>query len=305
MEQFTKANGIEICYETFGDKGNPTVLFVMGLGAQMIAWPDIYMNGMVEAGYHVVRYDNRDVGLSQKFDGAGMPDFQALVKDLVAGKTPEVPYYLADMAADGIGLMDALGIDKAHIIGASMGGMIVQQMAIDAPERISSMVSIMSTTGDPSVPQATEEAMAVLTTPAPDTDDIEILVDHAMKNRKVIGGDGFEDNIEEARAMAARIIKRSVYPIGAARQRAGIMASGSRTEALKSVTVPTLVIHGDKDPLVRVEGGIHTAETIPEARLEILEGMGHASFPRYQQRILALLSDHATAHEPTRANAAE
>lgn len=305
MEQFTNANGIEICYETFGDKNNPTVLFVMGLGAQMIAWPDIYMNGMVEAGYHVVRYDNRDVGLSQKFDDAGMPDFQALVQDLVAGKTPEVPYYLADMAADGIGLMDALGIDNAHIIGASMGGMIVQQMVIDAPERVTSMVSIMSTTGDPSVPQATEEAMAVLTTPAPDTDDIEVLVDHAMKNRKVIGGDGFEDNIEEARAMAARIIKRSVYPIGAARQRAGIMASGSRTEALKSVTVPTLVIHGDNDPLVRVEGGIHTAETIPGARLEILEGMGHASFPRYQQRILAFLSDHATAHEPTRANAAE
>ena len=305
MEQFTKANGIEICYETFGDKGNPTVLFVMGLGAQMIAWPDIYMNGMVEAGYHVVRYDNRDVGLSQKFDDAGMPDFQALVKDLVAGKTPEVPYYLADMAADGISLMDALGIDKAHIIGASMGGMIVQQMVIDAPERVTSMVSIMSTTGDPSVPQATEEAMAVLTTPAPDTNDIEVLVDHAMKNRRVIGGDGFEDNIEEARTLAARIIKRSVYPVGAARQRAGIMASGSRTEALKSVTVPTLVIHGDNDPLVRVEGGIHTAETIPGARLEILEGMGHASFPRYQQRILALLSDHATAHEPTRANAAE
>lgn len=145
----------------------------------------------------------------------------------------------------------------------------------------------------------------MLTTPAPDTDDLEVLVDHAMKNRKVIGGDGFEDNLEEGRAMAARIIKRSVYPVGAARQRAGIMASGSRTEALKSVSTPTLVIHGDNDPLVRVEGGIHTAETIPGARLEILEGMGHASFPRYQPRVLALIADHASAHEPTRANAAE
>lgn len=157
VEQFTKANGIEICYETFGDKSNPTVLFVMGLGAQMIAWPDAYMTGMVEAGFHVVRYDNRDVGLSQKYDEAGMPDFQALIMDLAAGRAPEVPYTLADMAADGIGLMDALDIDKAHIVGASMGGMIVQQMVINAPERVTSMVSIMSTTGDPSVPQATEE----------------------------------------------------------------------------------------------------------------------------------------------------
>ena len=295
MEQMIKANGIDICYETYGDKNNPTVLFVMGLGGQMIAWPEMYMTGLVDAGFHVVRYDNRDVGLSQKFDDAGMPDFEGLVKDLFADVTPSVPYKLADMSADGIGLLDALGIDKAHIVGASMGGMIVQQMAIDNPQRLLSMTSIMSTTGDPSVPQATQEAMDVLTQPAPKSDDIDVQVDHALKNRKVIGGEGFRDDAD-VRALTAAIIKRQFYPVGAARQRAGIMASGPRTQALKSVTTPTLVIHGDKNPLVPVEGGIHTAETIPGAKLEILEGMGHAQFPLYQPRVLGLITDHVKAN---------
>ena len=291
MEQVIKANGIDICYETFGDSSNPSVLFVMGLGAQMIAWPQTFVDGLVNSGFHVVRYDNRDVGLSHKFDDAGMPDFETIISDLMAGKKPEVPYNLADMSADGIGLMSALGIDKAHVVGASMGGMIVQQMAIDHPERLSSMTSIMSTTGDPSLPQATQEAMEVLMQPAPATDDIEAQVDHSLKNRKVIGGDGFSDD-EAARELTRLIINRQFYPVGTGRQRAGIMASGSRTEALKSITTPTLVLHGDKDPLVPVEGGIHTAEVIPGARLEILEGMGHAMFPHYQPRLLDFITGH-------------
>ena len=291
MEQHINANGIDLCYESFGNKENSTVLFVMGLGAQMVAWPESLITGLVDAGFHVVRYDNRDVGLSQKFDSAGMPDFESIVTDLMAGKKPNSPYYLSDMAADGIGLMDALGISRAHVVGASMGGMIAQQMAIESPNRLLTMTSIMSTTGDPSVPSATEEAMAVLMLPAPDTDDISELVAHALKNRKVIGGDGFVDD-EESRNLAAATIRRQYYPIGSARQRAAIMSSGSRTEALKKVKVPTLVLHGDKDPLVPVEGGIHTAATIPAARLEVLEGMGHALFPIYQPRVLELIKSH-------------
>lgn len=302
MEQMTKANGIDICFETFGEATNPTVLFVMGLGAQMLAWPEMLINGVVDAGFHVVQYDNRDVGRSHKFDEAGLPDFDALIKDLLSGNRPQVPYYLEDMAADGIGLLDALGIEKAHIVGASMGGMIVQQMAIDSGDRVTSMTSIMSTTGDPSVPQASQEAMDVLTTPAPQTDDVDVLLDFSMKNREVIGGDGFVDD-EEVRAHTLRMMERSTYPVGMARQRAGIMASGPRTEALKSVTTPTLVIHGDKDPLVRVEGGKHTAQTIPGAQLEILEGMGHAMYPMYQPRILELIREFATGHEPALAAA--
>lgn len=291
MEKHIEVNGIDICYETFGDTSNPAILFVMGLGAQMIAWPEMLMTGLADAGYHVIRYDNRDVGLSQKFDSAGMPDFEGIVTARLAGKTPATAYTLSDMAADGIQLLDALKIGKAHVVGASMGGMIAQQMAIDSPERLLTMTSIMSTTGDPSLPAATEEAMAVLMLPAPDTDDINLLVDHSMKNRKVIGGDGFTED-EAARALAAATIQRQNYPIGAARQRAAIMAGGARTEALKKVKVPTLVLHGDKDPLVPVEGGKHTAEVIPNAKLEILGGMGHALFPMYQPRVLELIKTH-------------
>ena len=291
MEQMIKANSIDICYETFGESSNPAVLFVSGLGGQLLGWPDRYMQGASEAGYHVIRYDNRDVGLSKKFDEAGTPDFHTVVKDKAAGKTPNVPYILADMAADGIGLLDALGIARAHLIGVSIGGMIVQQMAIGHESRLLSMTSIMSNTGDPSLPGPTPEALAVLTTPPPASDDIDSLISRLIINRKAIGGDGFVDD-DAARKLAADTIARQFYPVGTARQRAGIMASPSRTEILKNISVPTLVIHGDKDPLVPLEGGILTAETIPGARMEILPGMWHAQYPLYQERVLALMLKH-------------
>jgi pimeloyl-ACP methyl ester carboxylesterase len=291
MEQMIKANSIDICYETFGESSNPAVLFVSGLGGQLLGWPDRYMQGVSEAGYHVIRYDNRDVGLSKKFDEAGTPDFHTVVKDKAAGKTPNVPYILADMATDGIGLLDALGIARAHLIGVSMGGMIVQQMAIGHESRLLSMTSIMSNTGDPSLPGPTPEALAVLTTPPPASDDIDSLISRLIINRKAIGGDGFVDD-DAARKLATDTIARQFYPVGTARQRAGIMASPSRTEILKNISVPTLVIHGDKDPLVPLEGGILTAETIPGARMEILPGMGHAQYPLYQERVLALMLKH-------------
>ena len=291
MEQMIKANSIDICYETFGESSNPAVLFVSGLGGQLLGWPARYMQGASEAGYHVIRYDNRDVGLSKKFDEAGASDFHTVVKDKAAGKTPNVPYILADMAADGIGLLDALGIARAHLTGVSMGGMIVQQMAIGHESRLLSLTSIMSNTGDPSLPGPTPEALAVLTTPPPASDDIDSLISRLIINRKAIGGDGFVDD-DAARKLAAATIARQFYPVGTARQRAGIMASPSRTEILKNISIPTLVIHGDKDPLVPLEGGILTAETIPGARMEILPGMWHAQYPLYQERVLALMLKH-------------
>lgn len=295
-EKFIQANGIEICYETLGDASHPTILFVMGYGAQMLAWPDPVLEGLATAGFHVVRYDNRDVGLSQKIDEAGAPDVMGIMGDMAAGKLPKAPYFLSDMAADGIGLLDALEIDTAHVVGASMGGMIVQQMAIDSADRLSSMTSIMSTTGDPSVPQASEEAIVALQEPAPANATMDELVAFSMRSRQVIGGDGFVDD-DETRANTRLMLERQIHPEGRDRQYAAIIASGPRTDALRSVGTPTLVIHGSNDPLVRVEGGIHTAEVIPGARLEILEGMGHAMYPVYQPRVLELIRAFASTHE--------
>lgn len=297
-EKFIQANGIEICYEAMGNADHPTILFVMGYGAQMLAWPDPLLEGLVASGFHVVRYDNRDVGLSEKIDAVGNPDIGPILTALAEGKTPDAPYFLSDMAADGMGLLDALGIDKAHVVGASMGGMIVQQMAIDSAHRLTSMTSIMSTTGDASVPQATDEAITALQTPAPENASLDDLVDFSMKNREVIGGDGFTDD-EETRANTRMMLERQIHPEGRNRQYAAILASGPRTEALKSVSTPTLVIHGSKDPLVPVEGGIHTAQVISGARLEILDGMGHAMYPVYLPRILDLIQNFASANKPT------
>ena len=295
MEQTTTANGIELCFETFGDAKHPAVLFVMGLGGQMIAWPQAYMDAVAAAGYFAIRYDNRDVGLSQKFDAAGAPDFEALVADLFAGNRPATAYDLSDMAADGIGLLDRLSIERAHVIGVSMGGMIAQQMAIDSRERLLSMTSIMSSTGDPGLPPPTAEALAVLTTPPPPAEDTEALIEHLTTNRHAIGGDGFVDD-EASRSMTRTAIERQFYPVGTARQRAAVMASGARTDRLKQLDVPTLVIHGDKDPLVPLAAGEHTAATIPGARLEILPGMGHAQYPKYQPKMIELMLGHIRRH---------
>lgn len=295
MEQTTQANGIELCFETFGNSTDPAVLFVMGLGGQMIAWPQSYLEAFAAAGYFAIRFDNRDVGRSQKFDAAGAPDFEALVADLMAGKPAATAYKLSDMAADAVGLLDQLGIQQAHVIGVSMGGMIAQQMAIDATERMASMISIMSSTGDPSLPPPTAEAMAVLTTPPPPPEERAALVDHLMNNRRAIGGDGFVDDAE-SRAQTEFAIERQFYPVGTARQRAAVMASGARTAGLAQLELPTLVIHGDKDPLVPLAAGEHTAATIPNARLEIMPGMGHAQYPSYQPQMIELMLAHARAH---------
>jgi len=267
------ANGIDIEYDTFGDRSAAPLLLVMGLGAQMISWDEEFCGLLADRGHYVVRYDNRDVGLSTRMESAGMPNVAAAMEARSQGRPVDnAPYTLDDMAADGMGLLDALEIGEAHIVGASMGGMIVQAMAINHPERVLTLTSIMSTTGRPDLPPARDEAMAVLLTPAPN--EREANIEHRVKSALVIGSKRHHDEAG-VRAMAAKSFDRAYYPIGMARQIVGIMASAPRHEALGAVRVPTLVIHGADDPLVPVEGGKDTAASVPGAELLILQDMGH------------------------------
>ena len=287
-----RANGIEIEWEAVGDEGAPAVLLIMGLGAQMTLWPDALLTGLAARGFRAIRFDNRDVGLSMKFEAAGAPDLARLAMQLMTGGRPEAPYGLSDMAADAVGLLDALGIAKAHIVGASMGGMIAQLVAAEHPERTLSLTSIMSTTGNPALPHATPEANAVLMT-RPASGDVDALVAHGLRAAKAVGSPGFP--FDEA-ATAARIrsdIARSFYPPGFARQMAAILADGDRRARLRTITAPTLVIHGTDDPLVRVEGGRDTAAAIPGAQLVEIAGMGHDLPAALIGRIVDLIANHA------------
>ena len=270
------ANGIQIEYETFGDRDAAPLLLVMGLGAQMIMWEEGFCEQLAAEGFFVIRYDNRDTGLSTRFDEAGLPDLGALMTAVATGQPAPAgtaPYSLEDMADDGIGLLDALGIEAAHIVGASMGGMIVQAMAIRHPARVLSLCSIMSTTGDRSVGAPTPEAIGALLSPPPA--NREEAMDRGVEAYKVIAGGGFPMDEERVRRRAARAYDRAFYPPGISRQLAAILAAEDRTPALGKVAVPTLVIHGEADPLVTASGGEATARAIPGAELLMIPGMGH------------------------------
>ncbi|WP_294045690.1 alpha/beta hydrolase [Sphingomonas sp.] len=269
-----KANGIELEYEIDGADDAPPVLLIMGLGAQLTLWPMPMVEQLVARGYRVIRYDNRDIGLSTKFDAAGIPLMPGVIAAMMMGVKPDVPYLLADMAADAIGLLDALGIARAHIIGASMGGMIAQMVAAAYPERVLSLTSIMSTTGNPALPPATTEAMTVLTT-RPDCIDEDAIVAHGVRIEKVIGSPGYPADPEKLSAQVRAGFRRSYHPPGFARQMVAIVASGDRRDALRTITAPTMVIHGVDDPLVPLAGGRDTAATIPGAQIVEILGMGH------------------------------
>ena len=268
-----KVNDIEIVFDTFGDPSASPVLLIMGLGAQMIDWRDDFCERLASRSYWVIRYDNRDVGLSTKFDDAGTPNMMKMFIASSQGEILESPYTLEDMADDAVGLLDWLEIEKAHVIGLSMGGMIAQTMAIHHSARLASLISIMSTTGEQDLPPPTTEALAVLTTPAPT--DREGCIERSIENWRVLSGPKFPPDEKLLREHAGLQFDRGIHPAGIARQMAAILASGGRREALKSVTTPTLVIHGDVDPLVPIEGGMDTADAIQGAELIIMEGMGH------------------------------
>jgi len=268
-EQIAPANGIEIAYQTFGERSDPALLLVMGLGAQLIHWPEEFCELLAGRGFYVARFDNRDVGHSTKLENAPVPDLMALA----AGNAGDAAYTLDDMADDAVGLLDHLEIEAAHVVGASMGGMIAQTLAIRHPQRVLSVCSIMSTTGDRTVGQARQEALAVLMTPVPQTRDAYI--EFHINAFKAIGSPGFQFDEEFLRWRAGATYDRSVYPAGFRRQLAAIIASGDRTSKLGQISAPALVIHGSDDPLITVSGGEATARAIPGAELVVIQGMGH------------------------------
>jgi len=263
------SNGIELEYDTFGDPAAPPLVLVMGLATQMTAWPEPFCESLAAHGFHVIRFDNRDIGLSTLVETEVLPDVGAIM----SGDRSSAAYLLADMADDTAGLLDALDIPAAHVVGASMGGMIVQQLAIDHPDRVRSICSIMSTTGAPGVGGPSQEALPFLFAP-PATSRDEV-VDRDQKLFETIGSPAYPTDTQELRQRAGDFYDRSFRPAGVARQLAAILGSPDRTAGLATVTVPAAVIHGDADRLVDVSGGYATAAALPATEPLIIEGMGH------------------------------
>ena len=270
----TTANGISITYEDKGPRDAPVILLVMGLGGQLTLWPDEFVDALNAHGFRTIRYDNRDVGLSTRFETAGVPNLKWMFVKAALRLPVRPAYTLADMAADGIALLDHLGIDRAHIVGASMGGMIAQHIAARYPERTQSLTSVMSTTGNSKLPRANKEAMAVLAN-RPMSGDPEDMIAYSVRAARVIGSPGYPATEERLQRRVRSDFERGWYPQGVARQMAAIVADGDRRAMLKTITAPTLVIHGEADPLVPLAGGKDTAASIPGARLLTIPGMGH------------------------------
>ncbi len=286
-----KSNNIDLEYDTFGNPSDKPLLLIMGLGSQMIQWEEGFLKLLTDQGFFVIIFDNRDVGLSLKYEEAGEPDLMQGFMAVQQGKDFNAPYTLGDMADDAVGLLDALDIEKAHICGASMGGMIAQTIAIRHPSRVLSLTSIMSTTGNPELPQMSQEAAQVLFNPVPPERDAYI--ENLVQVGKFIYGKGFPFNEEKQREFAARVFDRCFYPQGVERQTLAIMADGNRKNRLSAIKVPTLVIHGRDDPLFPVEGGIDTAESIQGSELLILDGMGHSLPPEAWAQISDAIAKNA------------
>src|SRR6202047_3180605 len=291
--QIARDNRIDLCYEIFVDADGEPMLLIMGLGAQMIHWDDDFCRQLASRGFRVIRFANREIDQSSKLSGGNRLTALEMLKLRFLRIPIQAPYRLRDMAEDTVGLMDALGIKSAHLVGASMGGMIAQAIAISFPQRVRSLTSIMSTTGNPKVPGPTREAAAILMAPPPATR--EEFLDRFAKTWKVLRAGHFPKDEARDRSRAERTFARGLNPAGAGRQLRAILASGSRKERLKMVKAPTLVIHGTVDPLVRPEGGKDTAASIPGAKLVVVVGRGHAlPIPMWPQ-IIDAIDKHAHA----------
>jgi pimeloyl-ACP methyl ester carboxylesterase len=262
--------GIDIAYQRLGNPDAPLVLLIMGIAAQSINWPDAFCHALVEGGLQVIRFDNRDSGLSTHLTEAPPPDLPAAL----AGDLSSASYTLSDMAADAVGLLDVLGFEKAHVVGASMGGAIAQTMAIEHPDRVRSLTSLMSTTGNMSVGQSSPDLLREVFGGPPATTRDEV-IQRTLRAFRAVGSPGYPADEMEVAARAGRAYDRSYDPIGGARQAVATVASGDRTERLRHLEISTLVIHGLADRMCDVSGGRATAEAIPSAELVLIEGMGH------------------------------
>jgi pimeloyl-ACP methyl ester carboxylesterase len=277
---FAHNGDVRIYYETFGDRADPALLLVNGLGSQSISYRRELCERLGAPGYFVVRYDNRDVGLSTKSSERTPPD---------------APYLLSDMALDGLAVLDELGIQRAHVFGASLGGMIAQTMAIEHPERLLTLTSMMSTTGDPDVGQSSPEAQRLFASPR--ATDLESAVAYRLSCARVWESPACYDE-ERITRMAVEAFERNFHPQGVARQYMAIVAAAPRTAALHDVRLPTLVLHGDKDTLIDSSGGRRTAEAIPGARFVLIEGLGHDYPPQYWDQLVGLVHEHIGAPLP-------
>ena len=293
--KYVTANGLRICYDEFGDSAHPAVLLIMGLGTQMIAWPEAFCQLLARGGYRVIRFDNRDIGLSQKLANERVPNLLRLLFASGFGLPLRVPYTLHDMARDTVGLLDGLGVERAHIVGASMGGMIAQLLAGDYPQRTRSLTSMMSTSGARSLPRASRQVRRLMLRRAESGE--EEYLRYASCLWQVIGSPAYPPGEQELRERLLASYRRCYYPQGFLRQFAAIVASGDRVELLRRVQRPTLVIHGSADALVPVEGGIHTADLVPGARLALIDGMGHDLPKVLLPRLASLILEHISNPE--------
>lgn len=286
-------NGIRIAYDTFGDTNSPPLLLIMGLGGQMINWHEEFCVQLAAKGYRVIRFDNRDVGLSSKFDEAGVPDLGTLTRAVERGHAVDLPYTLRDMADDAVGLLDTLRISSAHILGTSMGGRIAQLVALHNPHRVRTLIPLMSPMGEPGYPPPNPEALAILYEPAPR--DREGYTEYSVRTARALSGPAFPIEETVVRERAGKAFDRCVNPGGVARQLAALTAAGGVKKDLGSLKTPTLVIHGSHDPLIPMECAVDMTDTIPGAQLLIIEGLGHslADLPRLWPQVIDAVTHHA------------
>ncbi len=292
-----QSNGLTLEYESLGDENAPVILLIMGLGMQMIAWPDPFCNLLVARGYRVVRFDNREVGFSQKLDHLGKPRVGRAILRALAGLSVQAPYALEDMVRDTAGLLDALEIEKAHVVGASMGGMIAQLFACHFPERAISLTSLMSTTGSRKAGRPSTRMLRLLMRQPADPKDVNSVVEHFESLFKVIGSPAYPTPQDDLRALLRATVERGYHPEGVLRQMNASLASGDLSPVLGMVRCPTLVIHGKSDPLIPYTAGIDTAVKIRDARLVLLDGYGHDFPPQLNERLADLIASHVVAAE--------
>lgn len=289
---------LHIEYESLGDPSHPAIVLIMGLGMQLMAWPDDFCQALVTRGYRVIRFDNRDCGLSGRAPGKKRANLLLAMAASALGLPVRTPYTLEDMAGDAVGLMDKLGIDRAHIVGASMGGMIAQVLAVKFPQRVLSLTSIMSSSGYRKVSKPSKPARKVLLTRPADPKDTESVIDHLVEMFGVIGSPAYPSSKEELRSRIGHSVRRAYEPAGTARQLLAIIASGDRRKLLRTISAPTLVIHGAADPLVPLAAGRDTAQNIPGASLLVIDGMGHDFPAALMPRLAQDIADHCDRSEP-------